>query len=300
MKRLFTFGCSFTHYNWPTWADLYGLEFGSLHYNWGYAGLGNRAIAERLAECHARMNITADDTVIIQWTSPLRHDYLRTDVMRTEPTHWRTHGSVFSKENAKVFDYKWIKQFWDEKAYLIHTLNNIVLAMQMLKGTGCKWMMTSMNDLTKIGNEKSDATFGGEFQAPGKLKNFWEVDHNLSFYKEFIWDQHEDHWVDPIINVIPETDELNWLFDVDPNRDIEKTYPVRNGKWIEAHPTVTQHAIWMLKLKEEMGQEPVYIPEQLALIKHIEQIKKDTSTFKQFEDTVAASEWFMQRQYRGL
>ena len=47
-NRLFVFGCSFTMYAWPTYADFLGYEFD--HYeNWGFPGLGNRAIAERVA-----------------------------------------------------------------------------------------------------------------------------------------------------------------------------------------------------------------------------------------------------------
>ena len=66
-KRLFTFGCSFTSYLWPTWADILGLEFTSAN-NWGHSGLGNRAIAERVAEAHAHFNFTKDDVIIVQWT----------------------------------------------------------------------------------------------------------------------------------------------------------------------------------------------------------------------------------------
>jgi len=298
--RLFTFGCSFTNYNWPTWADLYGLEYGAFHYNWGYAGLGNRAIAERLAECHARMEINSEDTVIIQWSSPLRHDYMRTNVRKTEGTYWATHGSVFSKENSKVFDYKWINTFWDEKAYLIHTLNNIVLTIKFLEGIGCKWMMTSMNDLQLVGNDLGDKTFGGEYQPSGRLKKFYDVFPDLIFYKEAIWDKYPNKWIDPIINVVEESHELSWSFDFDKTRDVEKSFSVKNGIWEEAHPTVRQHAIWMLKLKDEMGLDPKLSPEQIYLIKQIEEIKENTKTFQEFENRIMSTDWFIQRQYRGL
>ena len=57
MRRLFTFGCSYTSWNWPTWADLLGLEVEHFE-NWGHAGIGNRAIAERVAECHIKNKFT--------------------------------------------------------------------------------------------------------------------------------------------------------------------------------------------------------------------------------------------------
>ena len=50
-KRLFTFGCSFTQYNWPTWADILGR---SLHqegwefHNIGRAGTGNMQIMKTI------------------------------------------------------------------------------------------------------------------------------------------------------------------------------------------------------------------------------------------------------------
>ena len=298
--RLFTFGCSFTNYNWPTWADLIGLEYGAFHYNWGYAGLGNRAIAERLAECHARMAIGPGDTVLIQWTSPLRHDYMRTNVRKLEGTYWATHGSIFSKENSKVFDYKWINTFWDEKAYLIHTLNNITLAIQFLEGIGCKWMMTSMNDMQLVGNELNDDTFGGEYQLKDKMRKFYDVFPDLMFYKEHIWDKYQDRWVDPIINAIDESSEFSWKFRFDKDRDVEKSYPVRDGLWDEAHPTPRQHAIWMLMLKVRMGLDPRLTHEQGQLIHQFEKIKENTKTFKEFEDAIMNTAWFIQRQYRGL
>lgn len=55
MDRLYTFGCSYTSWNWPTWADIMSLE-ANYYENWGHAGLGNRAIAERVAECNIKIN----------------------------------------------------------------------------------------------------------------------------------------------------------------------------------------------------------------------------------------------------
>jgi len=36
-RRLFAFGCSFTQYKWPTWADILGKSF-DLSYNLGKSG----------------------------------------------------------------------------------------------------------------------------------------------------------------------------------------------------------------------------------------------------------------------
>ena len=78
MRRLFTFGCSFTYFYWPTHADLLGEQFDELH-NWGLSGLGNRAICERLSECIMHNQFTANDVIIVQWTDFIYdwHDLIR-------------------------------------------------------------------------------------------------------------------------------------------------------------------------------------------------------------------------------
>jgi hypothetical protein len=71
--RLFTFGCSFTNYHWPTWADILGKEF-SYYENWGKVGAGNQYIFNSVVECNLRNKFTKNDTVIIMWTQTSRED----------------------------------------------------------------------------------------------------------------------------------------------------------------------------------------------------------------------------------
>ena len=40
-SRFFAFGCSFTSYYWPTWADIIGQEFSDRYYNLAMCGAGN-------------------------------------------------------------------------------------------------------------------------------------------------------------------------------------------------------------------------------------------------------------------
>jgi hypothetical protein len=71
--RLFTFGCSFTEYIWPTWANVLGKEFNYFE-NWGKQGSGNQYILHSLVECHKLKKLVDTDTVIIMWTTPNRRD----------------------------------------------------------------------------------------------------------------------------------------------------------------------------------------------------------------------------------
>jgi hypothetical protein len=73
-NRLFTFGCSFTHYHYPTWADIVGENFTEFQ-NWGDPGGGNNFILNSIVECHSRNKLTKDDTVIVMWSGLSRIDH---------------------------------------------------------------------------------------------------------------------------------------------------------------------------------------------------------------------------------
>ena len=299
-NRLFTFGCSYTLYNWPTWADLLGLEY-QIFFNWGYAGLGNRAIAERIAEAHARLEFNKSDTIIVQWTSPLRHDWLHFGKGSKDYTNWRTHGSIFSKENSEIFTYDWIEKFWDEKAYFIHTFNNIVMAQQLLESVGCKWYMTSMYDITKATPEISIENLGGEdFDSIQDENTIWKLDSTLDFYRESIYEKHQDKWIDPITWIQHETKEYSWLFPYDKKQDKNKLGRIVDGdKWLEPHPSIRQHSIWLLLLKEKMGLPLELSHDQTSLIKEISQAHEGCTGYKDFEEKIKKTAWYLQVAPRG-
>ena len=73
MARLFTFGCSFTQYLWPTWANVLGREFAHFE-NWGRMAAGNQFIFNSLIECHLKKQLGPNDTVGIMWTNVFRED----------------------------------------------------------------------------------------------------------------------------------------------------------------------------------------------------------------------------------
>lgn len=94
-KRLFTFGCSFTHYHYPTWADIIAQNFTEFQ-NWGDPGAGNNFILNSLVECHSRNKFTSDDTVIIFWSGLARIDYYQIN-------HWgHLHNQYFDLKNTNT------------------------------------------------------------------------------------------------------------------------------------------------------------------------------------------------------
>jgi hypothetical protein len=134
-NRLFTFGCSFTQYKWPTWADILGCEF-DYYENWGKPGAGNQYIYQSLIECHLKNNITSDDTVIIMWTSIDRDDrYLQ--------GKWETHGSIFTI-NHPLYTENYSKKYYDSRGYFLRDLGFISGAKLILDNLNINYEFLSM------------------------------------------------------------------------------------------------------------------------------------------------------------
>lgn len=73
MNRLFVFGCSYTNFRWPTWAEItytmlrdhgYINEF----YQYGISGAGNELIARTVELADAVHTFTPADTIIVNFT----------------------------------------------------------------------------------------------------------------------------------------------------------------------------------------------------------------------------------------
>lgn len=73
-KRLFTFGCSFTNYNYPTWADIIGFHY-PIYENWGKPSQGNSFILSSVIEADKRNNFNKDDDILILWSGIDRFDF---------------------------------------------------------------------------------------------------------------------------------------------------------------------------------------------------------------------------------
>ena len=133
-KRLFTFGCSFTNFFWPTWADILGKEFDTFE-NWGKNGAGNAFMLYSLMECIKRNTLTKNDTVVIMWSSIDRED-------RWVHGSWQLEGGVFNGQEPYTGDY--VKKFADPTGFIIRDLAIISATKKILESIGCKWYFLSM------------------------------------------------------------------------------------------------------------------------------------------------------------
>jgi len=128
MKRLFTFGCSFTNYKWASWADILGLEYD--HYeNWGIGGSSNHFIFYSLAEFLQRNTLTDSDTVVIMWTEINRDSkFVKNKWVQS------IDSNIYNKE-ATVDDVN---------GHLITNANIIAGVKRMLESTKCNFHFLAM------------------------------------------------------------------------------------------------------------------------------------------------------------
>ena len=131
----FAFGCSFTAFGWPTWADLVGTRFPDNYYNYGRAGAGNFYIFQRLIHAHAMQTITKDDLVIIQWSGTMRED-------RYIDGRWITPGGLFN-----YYPKEYIEKYVSDRGFLIRDLTLITAAKTILDNIGCDYHFISIGPI---------------------------------------------------------------------------------------------------------------------------------------------------------
>jgi hypothetical protein len=255
-KRLFTFGCSFTSYAWPTWANFLGMDFEHSE-NWGLAGIGNRAISERVTECHVRNKFREGDVVIVQWTSHLRNDWYHITEEEDSSRGWKTRGAIFNYINEKIYDRRWIAKFFYEPAYLMHSLNNIFSTICLLESTGCTWYMTGMGDVRNMGTDIGDAGGYGEHISikhndKDKKGLVFERIPEFQIYQKPIWEDRADHWLTPLVEITKKYSKLTYSF-------VDTKNPIAPVVFQDFHPTPSQHILWL----EEELKDKLDIPGDL-------------------------------------
>lgn len=126
-KRIFAFGCSFTAYRWPTWADIIAVEAKTEYYNYGLAGLGNLGIMCKIIEANARYKFNEDDLVMVMWSTYSRED-------RWINNGWYAMGNVWNSP----YPDDWVRDFCDPIGHMIRDHAIINQTNRMLKESNCE------------------------------------------------------------------------------------------------------------------------------------------------------------------
>lgn len=280
MRRLFVFGCSFTNYVWPTWADLLGVEF-DYYENWGKEGIGNRAIAERVSECYAKNKFTKDDVVIVQWSSHLRYDWYKDIFNKNEKEieGWAVHrDSPVGNTNTQIKN-----KIFSEKAFVLHTLNYIVLVQSLLKMTNCKWFMTGMGDIRNLGFDlegyypDKNTSIKDNYQDESESFIIWKKFPEFKFYENVIWNDNITKWLPSIFDTVKKYHWLTWNFYQD----------YTNRLLTDNHPSPMQHQIWLnqyLRPVLELGDAPEV---QQKIVDQLEEFKQaNKCSYDKFCDAI--------------
>lgn len=134
-KRLFAFGDSFTQYSWPMWPDILAQNFEQA-YNYGNPGIGNTCIFSYLTFVLDYEKITKDDTVIVQWSEPMRIDRIDDN-----DKDWVNSGSLSTEE----FVINRLDRYINDYTIRFNHLIQMSVAIDLLEKIGCEWYFIFLN-----------------------------------------------------------------------------------------------------------------------------------------------------------
>jgi|TARA_B100001094_G_scaffold94241_1_gene90170 hypothetical protein len=143
-KRLFTYGCSMTGHDWPTWADILGQEI-PLYQNYGLPGSGNQLISTRFVQSIVTENLNnndfhSNDMILIMFSTTWRED-------RYINNHWRVNGNLANAQHSKYYKmWKENKEWFNESHCRYRDLIYMYSIKEMLINRDCLSYLCTMSD----------------------------------------------------------------------------------------------------------------------------------------------------------
>ena len=134
--KLLVAGCSYTQYNYPTWADWLGEHFNE-YTNLGWSGMGARHSYIKIVDYFKYSDINPEDyVVIVQWSSLLRND-----TRKMECNTWVGGGQI---DNNPYYSDEYLEKHFnpfDKLNDIVHYVDHLILLSEKL---GFKLLMTYM------------------------------------------------------------------------------------------------------------------------------------------------------------
>jgi hypothetical protein len=121
MGKIFTYGCSFTNYVWPTWADL--LLHKNDGHNLGNIGAGAIQMMHRIVDTDGKYDFKNNDLVIAIFPTLYRWDYVF-----SKESKWSNDGLIINKNE-------------------FHELNNNFFTLESLAHNNMNAMILTKNFL---------------------------------------------------------------------------------------------------------------------------------------------------------
>lgn len=159
-SRYFAFGCSYTNYLWPTYADYLGTCY-DRYYNLGASGAGNRYIFNKLLNLINNQDLLSHplgekDVITIQWSGIPREDKILPEGNSTQfalAGHLGSQGT-YPEEYVRTY-FSLIQSAFELSAYITAVKN-------ILENLGVQYKMFFMMEI------KESDFLGEVFLTPGQ------------------------------------------------------------------------------------------------------------------------------------
>jgi len=158
--NLYAFGCSFTYYNWPSWADILG-KYADEYKNYGECGAGNYYIFYNLMHFIINHQHKENDLIAVCWTNFFRED-------RIKNKKW-FHSGPLAITDKKEFSESFINSFFDEDHYFERDRLFIITAIELLEAKKLNYIMFSIGEVS----------FKGRYLFKNKIKGYAEYKQKL-------------------------------------------------------------------------------------------------------------------------
>jgi hypothetical protein len=245
-KRIFAFGCSFTSYIYPTWADAIHKSMNPdvKFYNLGKSGGGNPFISHRIVEANRKYKFNEDDLVVVMWSTHARIDFYKTDKGWITPGNIYTQGQLSQPTVRELEDLNW---------FLMRDLATIDLTTKYINDLPCdtvKLMSVPFNYEHKTHGMEYHKTTESIFKLYADLLN--------DYPKQTLYEFMGNKWPGTIKYI---------------NSDVDTDY----------HPTPVDYANYLINCGVPISQEAVdYAQESLNRLLTPNISKKDA--IKMFPD----------------
>lgn len=211
VKRFFAFGCSFTNYEYPTWADIIAYDLEVDFYNYAKSGAGNQYIFNTIMQADSFYNFNEDDLIIVQWSSVSRED-------RYKDSKWITPGNIYTQA---TYDSKYVAKWANFEGYLIRDFALIKAASEFLQNKKIQYHTLSMAPLATTYNQWENSV-----QVTQHISNM------INLYKSYL------------DKILPSFYQVLW------NGSIQHKVEEENrlySKMVNCHPTVLEHYKFLLQ-----------------------------------------------------
>lgn len=142
--RIVTYGCSFTRYIYPTYADILAQEIPVD--NRAFPGSGNERIFYNIMHDYHSGILSKYNLVVVQWSAEHRFDYLNNN------DTWIGNGPITSPDNEHIWNR--INKWYNFDYESIKTFNYAVCIKHLLEAVNPNVYYLSMTDIANTAKQQ--------------------------------------------------------------------------------------------------------------------------------------------------